>query len=47
MDAIYYEDASTMEQALQYGKARNKKVVYSAPRIIRNKEYKRLNKIKD
>ena len=47
VDAIYYEDASTMEQALQYGKARNKKVVYSAPRIIRNKEYKRLNKIKD
>ena len=47
VDAIYYEDAYTMEQALQYGKARNKKVVYSAPRIIRNKEYKRLNKIKD
>ena len=47
VDAIYYEDASTMEQALQYGKARNKKVVYSAPRIIRNKEYKRLNKVKD
>ena len=47
VDAVYYEDVSTIEQALQYGKTHNKKVIYSAPRIIRNKEYNRLNKIKD
>ena len=47
VDAVYYEDVSTIDQALQYGKTHNKKVIYSAPRIIRNKEYNRLNKIKD
>ena len=47
IDAIYYEDASTFEQALEIGKDNNKKVIFSAPRIIRNKEYNRLNKIKD
>ncbi|MEG0050939.1 MAG: DUF3656 domain-containing protein [Terrisporobacter sp.] len=46
VDVIYYEDASNIEQALQYGKDVDKKVIYSAPRIIRNKEYSKLNKIK-
>lgn len=47
VDAIYYEDAPTIEDAITIGKENNKKVIYSAPRIIRNKEYNRLNKIKD
>lgn len=47
INAIYYEDASTIEEAMIIGKENNKKVIYSAPRIIRNKEYNRLNKIKD
>lgn len=47
IDAIYYEDASTIEEAMTIGKENNKNVIYSAPRIIRNKEYNRLNKIKD
>lgn len=47
IDAIYYEDAPTIEDAITIGKENNKKVIYSAPRIIRNKEYNRLNKIKD
>ena len=44
---IYYETLSTLEEALRLAKASNKKLVYSAPRIIRNKEYKRLEKVKN
>ena len=47
IDAIYYEDALTIEEALEIGKLNNKKVIYSAPRIIRNKEYSILNKVKN
>lgn len=47
IDLIYYDDASTIEEALQIAKDFNKRLIYSAPRIIRNKEYKRLNKVKD
>ena len=47
VDMIYYEDVSTMQEALELANKSNKKLIYSAPRIIRNKEYKRLNKIKD
>lgn len=47
IDAIYYEDALTIDSAIQIGKENNKKVIYSAPRIIRNKEYNRLNKVRD
>ena len=44
VDKIYYEDVATLEQAVAMAKANNKKLVYSAPRIVRNKEYKRLEK---
>ncbi|WP_455539551.1 DUF3656 domain-containing U32 family peptidase [Terrisporobacter sp.] len=47
IDVIYYEEVSTFEQALEMADKLNKKLIYSAPRIIRNKEFKRLNKIKD
>lgn len=47
VDMIYYETLSTLEEALRLAKASNKKLVYSAPRIIRNKEYKRLEKVKN
>lgn len=47
IDVIYYEDALTIDSAIQIGKENNKKVIYSAPRIIRNKEYNRLNKVRD
>ena len=47
IDAIYYEDASTIEEALHIAQINNKKLIYSAPRIIRNKEYKRLARVRD
>ena len=47
IDAVYYEDESTIEEAIKIGNKNNKNVIYSAPRIIRNKEYNRLNKIKN
>ena len=47
IDAVYYEDESTIEEAIEIGNANNKNIIYSAPRIIRNKEYNRLNKIKN
>ena len=47
VNTIYYENTSTIEEALQLSKEANKKLIYSAPRIIRNKEYKRLAKIND
>lgn len=40
LDRIYYEDTNTIDKAMKY----NKKVIYSAPRIIRNKEYNHLAK---
>ena len=44
VDMIYYEDVATLEQAMAIATANNKKLIYSAPRIVRNKEYKRLEK---
>ena len=44
VDMIYYEDVATLEQAMAMATANNKKLIYSAPRIVRNKEYKRLEK---
>ena len=41
------ESYDSLEEAIEIGNQNNKKVIYSAPRIIRNKEYNRLNKIKD
>ena len=44
IDMIYYEDVATLEQAMAMATANNKKLIYSAPRIVRNREYKRLEK---
>lgn len=44
IDMIYYEDVSTIEQAMTMANANNKKLIYSAPRIVRNREYKRLER---
>ena len=44
IDMIYYEDVSTIEQAMTMANVNNKKLIYSAPRIVRNREYKRLEK---
>ena len=44
IDMIYYEDVATLEQAMAMAAKKKKKLIYSAPRIVRNKEYKRLEK---
>ena len=47
IDSVYYEDIITLDKALEMGKEYNKKVIYSSPRIIRNREYKHLEKSKN
>ena len=44
LDRIYYEDTNTIDKAMSLAMKYNKKVTYSAPRIIRNKEYNHLAK---
>ena len=44
IDRIYYEETSTIDKAMSLAMKYNKKVIYSAPRIIRNKEYNQLAK---
>ena len=44
VDKIYYEDTNTIDKAMSLAMKYNKKVIYSAPRIIRNKEYNHLSK---
>ena len=44
LDRIYYEDTNTIDKAMSLAMKYNKKVIYSAPRIIRNKEYNHLAK---
>ena len=44
VDRIYYEDTNTIDKAMRLAMKYNKKVIYSAPRIIRNKEYNHLAK---
>lgn len=44
LEKIYYEDVHTLEQAKTMAHKYSKEVVYSAPRIVRNKEYKQFNK---
>ena len=43
VDKIYYEDLKTLDQAIEIAK---EKIIYSAPRIVRNKEYNSLEKFK-
>jgi U32 family peptidase len=45
IDAIYYEDIKTLDTAINLGKEHNIKIIYSAPRILRNNDYKLLNKL--
>lgn len=42
VDRIYYEDTNTIDKGMSLAMKYNKKVIYSAPRIIRNKEYNHL-----
>ena len=44
VDRIYYEDTNTIDKAMRLAMKYDKKVIYSAPRIIRNKEYNHLAK---
>ena len=44
VDRIYYEDTNSIDKAMSLAIKYNKKVIYSAPRIIRNKEYNHLAK---
>lgn len=44
VDRIYYEDTNTIDKAMSLAMKYNKKVIYSSPRIIRNKEYNHLAK---
>lgn len=44
IDRIYYEDANSIDKAMSLAMKYNKNVIYSAPRIIRNKEYNHLAK---
>ena len=44
VDIIYYEDTNTIDKGMSLAMKYNKKVIYSAPRIIRNKEYNHLAK---
>lgn len=44
VDRIYYEDTNTIDKCMSLAMKYNKKVIYSAPRIIRNKEYNHLAK---
>lgn len=45
IDSIYYEDINSIDRAIELGIKYNKKIIYSAPRIIRNKEYTQLEKL--
>ena len=44
VDRIYYEDTNTIDKGMSLAMKYNKTVIYSAPRIIRNKEYNHLAK---
>ena len=44
VDRIYYEDTNTIDKGMSLAMKYNKKVIYSAPRIIRNQEYNHLAK---
>ncbi|RDY24129.1 U32 family peptidase [Romboutsia maritimum] len=46
IDTVYYEDANTLKDALEIAFKLNKEVIYSSPRIVRNKEYKQLDKVR-
>lgn len=47
IDIIYYEDINTLDKALEMANNHKKRVVYSSPRIVRNREYNQLEKAKE
>nr|WP_307506396.1 U32 family peptidase [Paeniclostridium ghonii] len=44
IDAVYYEDINTLEEAIKLC-SNSIKIIYSPPRILRNKDYRMLNKL--
>lgn len=46
IDAVYYEDINTLEEAISIC-SNNIKLIYSPPRILRNKDYSILNKLSE
>ncbi|MGL5643029.1 MAG: DUF3656 domain-containing U32 family peptidase [Paraclostridium sp.] len=46
IDAVYYEDINSLHEAIEICNEKLK-VIYSPPRILRNKDYKILNKIEE
>ncbi|MGL4797719.1 MAG: DUF3656 domain-containing U32 family peptidase [Paraclostridium sp.] len=45
IDAVYYEDINTLDNAISIANENNINLVYSIPRILRNNDYKILNKL--
>ena len=45
IDAIYYEDINTLDEAKTIANENNMNLIYSVPRVLRNKDYKILNKL--
>ena len=45
VDAIYYEDINTLDEAKTIANENNMNLIYSVPRVLRNKDYKILNKL--
>jgi putative protease len=47
LDIIYYEDIYTLDEAIKVSEKLGEKIVYSAPRIIRNGEFELISKFKE
>ncbi|MGL5312767.1 MAG: DUF3656 domain-containing U32 family peptidase [Peptostreptococcaceae bacterium] len=47
IDKVYYEDVTTLAEAMNMGLKYNSNIIYSAPRIIRNREYQQLEKARN
>ncbi len=45
IDAIYYEDINSLEEARKITQCKKVKLIYSTPRILRNNDYNIFNKI--
>ena len=45
IDAIYYEDINTLDEAKTIANENNMNLIYSVPRVLRSKDYKILNKL--
>ncbi|MCR1954384.1 U32 family peptidase [Clostridioides mangenotii] len=47
LDVIYYEDIYSLGEAIKISEKTGEKIVYSAPRVIRNGEFSLISKFKD